>query len=88
MANPFLISIEPVEGPSFRHGFHAGTIEPVARKLVEDMFRGRNARGDWTRTIALMRDGKLFDTFDGRWASDEAERAFAEAAQERLADHE
>jgi hypothetical protein len=73
MATPFLISIEPAEGKSFVHGFHAGTIERVARTLVEDMFRGRNAAGLWTRTVALVRDGKLFDTFDGRWASDEVE---------------
>jgi hypothetical protein len=66
----FILSIEPMDGPSFQHGFHLGTIESVARKFAEDMFFWRNNSGEATRTVALIRDRKLFDCYDGMWSSE------------------
>ena len=63
---PFLLSLESLDGAVRRHGFHLGTQEGVARRIAEEAF---GARRD-LRTVALMRDGRLFDTFDGGWSSD------------------
>lgn len=65
----FTLSVEPVEGATFVAGFHFGTDEAVARAMAEERFHGRNKFGMPTRTVALMVKGKLFDTFDGEWAS-------------------
>jgi hypothetical protein len=78
-ASVFCLSIEPVNGKTFVHGYHLGTIESVARQIAEKTFRTRNklhpftdhARNSYTtRTVALIRDGKLFDIYDGTWASE------------------
>jgi hypothetical protein len=89
--NPFVLSIEPTEGKTFQHGYHLGTDERLARKIAEETFTARNGAAInhpsmWTRTVALMRDGRLFDTFDGRWASDMHDRAFAEMAEAEAAE--
>jgi hypothetical protein len=62
----FTLSIEPVEGKTFQHGFHLGTIESTAREIAVEKFHARNA----TKTVALIRGRKLFDCYDGRWASE------------------
>ena len=38
MTNTFELSIETVPGKSERHGFHLGTIEPIARKSLKRNF--------------------------------------------------
>ena len=71
---PFLLSIEPTEGESFIYGFHLGTDERDARKAAEDIFKHRRwferRRNVTIRTVALKRDGKLFDVYDGQWNSE------------------
>jgi hypothetical protein len=68
---PFVLSIEPVEGSSFKHGFHLGTDERVARQIAIEMFDARNANAIPTRTVALFRYGKMLDVYDGAgWTSD------------------
>jgi len=67
----FTLSIEPTEGRAFQHGFHLGTIETIARREAEDRFNGRNASGLYTRTVALIRDGRIVDVFDGSWSKGE-----------------
>lgn len=64
--NPFVLSIEPVEGKSFVHGFHLGTDERVARQFAEEKYRATGAR-----TVALMRDWRIWDVFDGSWFSEQ-----------------
>ncbi len=66
----FTLSIEPTDQPSFQHGFHLGTIETVAKRCAEDIFHARNANGQPTCTVALIRDRKIFDVFDGKWSSE------------------
>jgi hypothetical protein len=70
MTATFTLSIEPVEGTSFQYGFHLGTIESTAREIAVEKFHARNANGMATRTVALMREGKIFDCYDGRWSSE------------------
>ena len=65
--NPFLLSLEMLDGTVRRHGFHLGTDEGVARRIVEEAW---SARRD-LRSLALLRDGRLFDVFDGSWSSDQ-----------------
>jgi len=69
----FTLSIEPIQGKAFQHGFHLGTIESTARLCAEDVFHSRNANGLPTRTVALIRNRKLFDCYDGKWSSDYSE---------------
>ncbi len=63
----YTMSIEPVDGPSFINGFHLGTIESVARDLCVERFHGRNAADMPTRTIALIRNRRIVDVYDGAW---------------------
>lgn len=67
--SPFTLSIEATDGVAFQHGFHLGTYERVARSIAVERFTGRNAYGLATRTVALMRDGRIVDVFDGVWSS-------------------
>lgn len=63
----FTLSIEPTGKPAFVHGFHLGTDEVVARKIAVEMFDARNKAGDWTCSVALIRDRKLFAIYNGEW---------------------
>jgi hypothetical protein len=68
---PYVLSIEPVEGETFQHGFHLGTGLALAKLIAEERFRGRNNYGMPTRTVALIQGSKVIDCFDGRgWSSD------------------
>jgi hypothetical protein len=67
MAQPFTLSIEPTDGKSFQHGFHLGTDEHLARQIAEEKFHARNKHGMPTVTVALIREGKLVDCYDGKW---------------------
>lgn len=71
-SSPFILSIEPVNGEAFRHGFHLGTDLEVARKIAVEGFAARNKLGgDYvTRSVALIRDEKIVDVFDGKWSSE------------------
>lgn len=69
MSSTFTLSIEPIEGRAYQHGYHLGTIESVARKCAEDIYWSKRKSGG-VRTVALMRDRKIFDVFDGEWSSD------------------
>ena len=76
----FTLSIEPVEGRSFMHPYHLGTIESVARDCAVNIFKSRNSspyakdhkgRCMTVRTVALIKEGKMFDCFMGdKWSSD------------------
>jgi hypothetical protein len=79
----FTASIETVEGKSFQHPWHLGTQEPMARRCVEDIYRGRVMSHNPVLTIALKFDGKIVDVFDGKeWQSDALDRAQAEMYEE------
>src|SRR5215475_2883811 len=84
--NTFYLSIEPVAGGAFCYWYHLGTIESVARDCAARIFAERNAspyRQDLqshvmkTRTVALYRNGRMFDVFDGVWFN----QTYAEAAK-------
>lgn len=67
MTSPFTLSIEPTGGRSFIYGYHLGTDEALARLLAEERFYVRNAAGEHTCTVALIRDGRLIAVYDGEW---------------------
>ncbi len=67
MPSPFTLSIEPTGKPAFQHGFHLGTDERVARQFAEEIFRTRNNTHRDTCTVALIRDRKIVDIYDGSW---------------------
>ncbi len=69
MTTTFVLSIEPTNGTAFQHGFHLGTIEATARQIAEERFHMRNAHGFPTRTVALLYNNRVFDVYDGEWAS-------------------
>jgi hypothetical protein len=69
MPQPFILSVEPTGKPSVQHGFHLGTDERVARQIAEGVFH-KNVTYGPICTVALMRDRKIFDVYDGRWASE------------------
>lgn len=70
-STPFLLSIEPVDGKTFRGDFHLGTDLAVAKALVAERFHGRNEAGMATRTTAVLdAKGRVVDVYDGEWASE------------------
>lgn len=65
----FTLSIEPCDGPVYLYGFHLGTDPTIAREHARGVFSMVNNRKG-CYTVALIRDGKLYDTWDGRdWHS-------------------
>lgn len=71
MSSPFCLSIESEHGKSRQHGFHLGTQEPLARKIAQEMFHARVKNAMPIVTVALMIDGKLYDTYYGdKWHSE------------------
>lgn len=79
----FILSIETTIYPAFQAPFHVGTDLVVAMQQAEDTYRNRvwfPGVGNVTiRTVALMRDGRMVDCFDGQWQSDLYEADMAEA---------
>lgn len=65
----FTLSIEQYPGKAVEHGFHLGTIERVAREICEDKMRTCRENGWPMVTMALIRNGKVFDVLhrDGKW---------------------
>src|SRR5262245_35489832 len=70
----FTLSIEPFEGKSYQYGFHLGTIESEARKCAEEIWNRKRKEGpkelahgrvEGCRTVALIRDRRIYDVFDG-----------------------
>jgi hypothetical protein len=72
MTTTFTLSIEETAGNSFLHGFHLGTDERLARQIAEEVFNARVKYGQPIVTVALIRDRKLVDVFDGTWSYDHA----------------
>lgn len=67
MASVFVASIEGADGVVRQHGYHLGTIESVARTCAVEIFRREQAT-----TVALKRDGVIWDVYDGSgWHTDQ-----------------
>jgi hypothetical protein len=69
MSNIFTLSIETEAGKAHQYGFHLGTYEPLARQIAQERFHARVNNGYPTVTVALIRNGRLFDCYDGQWHS-------------------
>ncbi len=85
---PFTVSIEPVNRPCYAYGYHLGHDEILAKNFVRGMWRDYDAHhGQGLYTIALMRDGKIHDVFDGRdWFSDSMNAFWDQAAADHRAE--
>lgn len=67
----FTLSIEPISGKSFQHGYHLGTIPSIAKSVAEEVYKRYANSKEGCRTVALMLDGKIQDVFYGdKWDSD------------------
>jgi uncharacterized protein (UPF0254 family) len=67
---PFILSVEPCKGETYKHGYHLGTDEKVAKEFAQEVFKRVNTETG-CYTVALMRNGRIFDVFDGRdWIND------------------
>jgi hypothetical protein len=74
MAYPFILSIEPVDGETYVHGYHLGTDERVARLIAAEHWQHPARNGKPIRTVALMRfennQRRIIDVYDGQWQSE------------------
>lgn len=68
---PFTLSIEETHGKSVQYGFHLGTDEKLARKIAEEKFHARVKYNIPVVTVALMRNKKMIDCYNGKWASED-----------------
>lgn len=66
---PFLMSVESTHGNATVHGFHLGTIESIARQIVEEKFHAMLRNNMPVRTIALIRNRRIVDVYSGEWES-------------------
>jgi hypothetical protein len=66
--SPFTLSTETFDKHAYQHGFHLGTDELLARQIAEEKFHALRACGKPIITVALMRDGRMVDCYDGAWA--------------------
>lgn len=91
---PFVLSVETDAG-TYQDGFHYGWDEKIARSMAVEFHHCRKvqhaklAPKGATRilTVALMKDGKIVDTFDGyEWASDIMDRWEREEEEAFLAE--
>jgi hypothetical protein len=80
MSITYTMSIEAEEGKAWQHGFHLGTEEALARQIVEEKFQARVKHDLPVVTIALLRDRKVVDVFDGRWFNSYSAFPFEEDA--------
>lgn len=78
----FTASIETYDNGTFQYGFHLGTCERTARECVKSLMGLRyHSRLGRIRvaTVALMRDGRMVDCFDGDdWQSEMLDQMYAE----------
>jgi hypothetical protein len=69
----YVLSIEPTEGTSFRHGLGADDLA-VAKQMASAMFDAYKTTSAPIRTIAIFEDGPhggtMVDVFDGTWTSE------------------
>lgn len=65
----FTLSIEETAGTSRQHGFHLGTDERLARQIAEEKFHAMRKHAMPIVTVALIREHRLFDVYDGCWHS-------------------
>lgn len=63
----YILSIEDIEGQSFKCGYHLGTILSVAKQIAEERFHGRIRVGLPVVSVALLADGKMRHFYDGKW---------------------
>jgi hypothetical protein len=69
---PFVLSVELEDGCSTLDGFHLGTHAGLARHIAANYYHGRVQHGLPVVTVALLRDGKLFDVYYGNaWQSEQ-----------------
>jgi hypothetical protein len=68
--SPFLLSIEPVGGKAYTHGYHLGTDEKIAREFAQELWTRVN-NGIGCTTVALIRERRIYDVWDGvQWVSE------------------
>jgi hypothetical protein len=72
----FVLSIEPMDGPTFIHKFHLGTDLSMAKTIASEIFKGRNRSKlikDYhghimsTRTVAILYNHNIVSVYDGEW---------------------
>lgn len=87
---PFTMSVEPVNRPVFEYGYHLGHDADVARRFVQNYFRDYDHTfGHGLYTIAIKRNGKVWDVYDGcDWSSEVQDRLFDERNNNSAHDRE
>lgn len=69
---PFVVSVEVTAGKAEQSGFHAGTIETIARQICVDRYHARVALNLPVVTVALLdARGAIVDVYLGDcWSSE------------------
>lgn len=68
----YLLSMERHPGTSEVHGFHLGSIERIARQIIEEKMQTCR-ENDWPMvTMAIIFNGRIVDVLhrDGKWQSE------------------
>lgn len=81
----FVLSIEPEIGESYIYGFHLGTIEDIARMEAELIWSRKHDLRGRCKTVALVRDRRIFDVYDGTtWFNAAMDKWYEESAVEAI----
>ena len=64
-----MLRITPKQGEPFTYATHLGSSLSIARDIAVEQFNAGAARDKRIKSVALMLDGHVVDTFEGRWRS-------------------
>ena len=65
LAKSYVLRITPKQGEAFTYATHLS----IARDIAVEQFNAGAARDKPIKSVALMLDGHVVDTFEGRWRS-------------------
>jgi len=69
LAKSYVLRITPKQGEPFTYATHLGSSLSIARDIAVEQFNADAARDKPIKSVALMLDGHVVDTFEGRWRS-------------------
>ena len=69
MAKNYVLRITSKQGEPFTYATHLGSRFSIARDIAVEQFNADAARDKPIKSVALMLDGHVVDTFEGRWRS-------------------
>ena len=69
LAKSYVLRITPKQGEPFTYATHLGSSSSIARDIAVEQFNAGAARDKPIKSVALILDGHVVDTFEALWRS-------------------